>query len=297
MAALSGYFRGFSPPTLAGLGAIGLWSLLALFTTATQGVPPFLLTALTFGLGGLAGLAVVAIRGRLGALRQPLLAWALGVGGLFGYHAAYFAALKFAPPAEASLINYLWPLLIVLFSALLPGEKRLGRRHIIGALCGFGGVLVLALAKGVAGVGAGFGHGVVLGYGLALACAFIWSAYSVLSRAMAQVPTEAVAGFCLATAALAFLCHLAFEPALWPQGFLSWGAVLLLGLGPVGAAFFLWDLGMKRGDIRFLGTASYAAPVLSTLALVLGGQAVLTPALGIACALIVLGAWVSRPRA
>ncbi len=281
-----------SGPTVCGLLAILLWGLLALLTAATDGVPPFLLTALTFAIGGGLGLALLIARGDLDKLRQPATAWALGVGGLFGYHAVYFAALKAAPPAEASLIAYLWPLLIVLFSGLLPGEK-LGLRHVLGALLGFAGVILLALAKGGIGSAEAFP---VLGYSLALAAAFIWAGYSVLSRRMAEVPTEAVVGFCLATALLAGCAHLALEPAGLPQGAGTWLAILALGLGPVGAAFFLWDIGMKRGDIRFLGTASYAAPVISTLALVAAGRAEAGWPLALACALIVAGALIARSR-
>ncbi|MCA0406300.1 MAG: EamA family transporter [Proteobacteria bacterium] len=276
----------FSPATIAGFLAIGLWALLAWLTTMTAGLPPFLVTAITFGIGGLAGLAVVAARGQLAALRQPLSAWALGVVGLFGYHAAYFAALKLAPPAEVSLVNYLWPLLIVLFSGFLPGERLL-MRHVTGALLGFAGVAVLAVSKG------GFSGGQWAGYALGLLAAFLWSAYSVLSRRMADVPTEAVAGFCLATALLAGAVHLAVEPRVLPSAS-AWVALVALGLGPVGAAFFLWDAGMKRGDIRLLGLASYATPVLSTLVLILAGQAEPSLALLLACALIVVGAVVAR---
>lgn len=283
---------GLSLSTLAGLGAILLWGLLALLTASTAGVPPFLLTALTFAIGGGLGLLVLILRGQLGRLRQPAGAWALGVGGLFGYHAVYFAALKSAPPAEASLIAYLWPLLIVLFSGLLPGEK-LGLRPVFGAIAGFAGVLLLALAKGGIGAGSAIPW---LGYGLALACAFLWAGYSVLSRRFAEVPTEAVVGNCLVTALLAALAHLALEPAGLPQGAGTWLAILALGLGPVGAAFFLWDIGMKKGDIRFLGTASYAAPVISTLALVAAGRAEAGWPLALACLLIVGGAVIARPR-
>lgn len=281
-----------SLPTFAGLGAILLWGLLALLTASTAGVPPFLLTALTFAIGGGLGLLVLILRGQLGRLRQPAGAWALGVGGLFGYHAVYFAALKSAPPAEASLIAYLWPLLIVLFSGLLPGE-RLGLRPVLGAMAGFAGVLLLALAKGGIGGGTAIPW---LGYGLALTCAFLWAGYSVLSRRFAEVPTEAVVGNCLVTALLAALAHLALEPAGLPQGAGTWLAILALGLGPVGAAFFLWDIGMKKGDIRFLGTASYAAPVISTLALVAAGRAEAGWPLALACLLIVGGAVIARPR-
>jgi drug/metabolite transporter (DMT)-like permease len=272
--------------TLVGLGAVALWSLLALFTAATGTVPPFQLAAMTFAIGGTVGLLSWLLRP--GALRQPPVVWALGVGGLFGYHALYFAALRLAPPAEAGLLNYLWPLLIVLFSALLPGERLRGA-HVIGALLGFAGVVVLM--SGRADLNLRAEHG--LGYLCAFTAAFVWSGYSVLSRRFGSVPTDAVAGFCLATSGLSFLCHLAFETTVWPADAPQWAALIALGLGPVGAAFYLWDIGVKRGDIRLLGVGSYAAPVLSTLFLVLAGYAEPTLALALACALIVAGALVA----
>ena len=237
-------------------------------------------------MGGALGLVVAGLRGGLGTLRQPPHVWLVGVGGLFGYHALYFAALKSAPPAQAGLIAYLWPLLIVLLSATLPGE-RLHARHVVGGLLGFAGVVVL-----IGGAKGGFAPEAryLVGYGLALACAFVWSSYSVLSRRLSDVPTEAVAGFCLATAALALACHALFEVTVWPENARQALAVLALGAGPVGLAFYVWDIGMKRGDIRALGVASYAAPVLSTLLLVATGYAAATPSLLLACGLIVAGA-------
>ncbi len=274
-----------SGATLAGCGAILLWGLLALFTAATEGVPPFQLTAMTFAIGGFAGLGIVLARGGAHKLMPPLSAWAVGVGGLFFYHAIYFSALKLAPPAEASLIAYLWPLLIVLLSALLPGERLLPK-HVLGAMVGFAGVAALGLSK----AGFSFEAKYLTGYLFALACAFVWSGYSVLSRRLAAIPTESVASFCIATAALAALCHLSFETWVQPKSPAVWLAILALGLGPAGAAFFLWDHGVKNGDLRFLGVASYAAPVISTLALIIAGAAEPTLALGIACALIAAGA-------
>ena len=275
-----------SPATLTGALAILLWAGLALLTAASGEVPPFQLAALTFAIGGLVGLAYAAARGKLAALRQPWRFWLHGAGGLFAYHALYFAALRNAPPAQAGLIAYLWPLLIVLFAGLLPGE-RLTARHILGALIGLAGVGVLLLSGGA---GAVFETRYASGYACALAAAFVWAGYSVLSRRFSGVPTEAVAGFCLATAALAALCHVLFETTLWPQGAGQWSAVLGLGAGPVGLAFYVWDVGMKQGDIKLLGVASYAAPVLSTLLLVAAGFAAPSLALGLACALIVGGA-------
>lgn len=278
--------------TRIGLVAIGLWSTLALFTAFTGQVPPFLLTALTFAIGGMVGLAAALLGPGPGVLVQRPLAYLHGVGGLFGYHVLYFAALKFAPPAEAGLINYLWPLLIVLLSAALPGGG-LRRTHVLGALIGFAGTALLLLGKGgISGIDPAF----VPGYLAAFAAAFVWAIYSVASRLFAAVPTQAVAGFCLVTAVLAALCHLLWETTVWPAGAGEWMAVAGLGIGPVGLAFYAWDVGMKQGDVRLLGVAAYAAPVLSTLLLVLAGFAAPSLTLALACLCIVGGAWVATRR-
>ncbi len=281
--------------TLVGAGAVVLWSLLALLTAASGHVPPFELAAMTFAVGGALGLAFAATRGRLGALAQPWPVWLVGVGGLFGYHALYFAALRLAPPAEASLIAYLWPLLIVLMSALLPGEP-LNARSIVGALLGLGGAATLFWDKfGGAGLDSISGR-TTIGYLLALGCAFVWSSYSVLSRLLKSAPTEAVAGFCLVTALLATVFHFATETTVWPENAVQGAAVVGLGLGPVGLAFYLWDYGVKNGDIRLLGVAAYAAPALSTLVLVAAGFAPATLSLALACALIVGGAGIASSK-
>ena len=274
-----------------GVGAIAvlLWALLALFTAASGQVPPFQLAAMTFAVGGALGvMSWIRRPERIKLLRQPWTVWALGVVGLFGYHFFYFTALRNAPPAEAGLIAYLWPLLIVLFSGLLPGET-LNWRHIVGALMGFAGAGLLITGGGGLTVEGQY----ALGYGAALVCALTWSSYSVLSRRFADVPTDVVIGFCLVTAVLAALCHLALEETVWPADGIEWLAVLGLGLGPVGAAFFAWDVGVKKGDIQALGAASYGAPLLSTLILVALGFAQASATLAIACLLITGGAIVA----
>lgn len=269
--------------TLIGATAILMWATLGVAAAATGSVPPFLMNALCFSISG--GLAVLwlAVRGQLRrALVQPPAAWALGVTGLFGYHALYFFAFRSAAAVPVNLLNYLWPLLIVLFSGLLPGEK-LKRVHVIGALLGF-----LGAALVVGGQGSALSWSEGAGYAAAIAAAVTWAAYSVTSRRLASVPSEAVAGFCLATALLSFVCHFLFEPAGWPQDTLTWATVIGAGLFPVGLSFFVWDYGMKHGDIQFLGVAAYATPILSTLLLVLAGFGAFTPAV-LAGAVLVTG--------
>ena len=271
--------------TLIGLTAILIWSLLSVLTVATGTIPAFQLAAMTFAIGAAVAFASFIWRpAAFGTLRQPLIAWVVGVGGLFGYHALYFLALRFAPPAEAGLLNYLWPLLIVLFSSLLPGE-RLARHHIIGALLGLAGTALLFAGNS----GDGFAPGQIPGLAAAFVAAFVWAAYSVMSRKFKAVPTDAVAGFCLATALLAALVHGMVETTVWPQTMAQWLAITALGIGPVGAAFFAWDIGMKRGDIRVLGAASYATPLLSTGFLIAAGFARPSVAIAIAAVLIAGG--------
>ena len=285
--------------TLIGLTAILMWSLLAVLTVATGKIPAFQLAAMTFAIGALVGfLTWVGRPDAVSALRQPPLVWVVGVGGLFGYHALYFLALRFAPPAEAGLLNYLWPLLIVLFSSLLPGE-RLRLHHVIGALLGLAGTVLLLAGN----FGGGFAPGQAPGLIAAFVAAFVWAIYSVMSRRLKSVPTDAVAGFCLATALLAAVMHGMIEVTVWPDTSAQWLAIIALGVGPVGAAFYAWDIGMKRGDIRVLGAASYATPLLSTGLLILAGFAKASPNILIAAVLIAGGGLIAakdmiarRPR-
>ena len=275
--------------TVIGFSAILMWSLLALFTAASGSMPPFQLSAICFAIGALPGIALFVARPeRLKLLRQPPAAWATGIIGLFGYHFLYFTALRNAPPAEAGMIAYLWPLFIVLGSAMLPGE-RLRIVHIVGAVIGFAGALLIL--SGRIGGSEQFSDGQrYMGYAAAFACAFTWAGYSLLSRRFGEVPTDAVTGFCLATSVLSAISHLFLETTVWPQAASEWLAILGLGLFPVGLAFYAWDHGVKKGDIQLLGVASYAAPVLSTLSLIAAGFAEATWQILLACLLVPGGA-------
>ena len=277
--------------TVAGLGAIALWSSLAALTVLSGDVPPFQLTAMAFAIGTLVGVAFARARGlSLGVLRDvPLASWALGIYGLLGYHVCYFAALRQAPALEASLINYLWPLLIVVFAGFLPRRldgRPLAAQHVLGAAVAFAGTaLILVQTQRAAGF-----NGAWTGYLSAVAAALIWSSYSVASRLFRDVPSTAVTGFCGCTAMGAALIHLMTETPVWPASMGQWLAIAAMGLGPLGLAFYLWDEGMKHGNMLRLGLASYATPLLSTLVLAVSGLGVVSPVLAVAAALVSAGA-------
>ncbi len=252
--------------TQVGFVAIFLWSFLALFTVGTSPVPPLQLNAICFAIGGSIGLIWAWKTGGFSSLKDvSWVVYAFGTAGLFGYHFLYFSALRNAPAAQAGLIAYLWPILIVLFSGLLPGEK-LRRGHILGASISFAGAALVVL-----GGATGFDPAFATGYALAAGCALTWSGYSVISRKFAATPTISVAVFCILSAALSVFGHLVLEETIWPATKLGWASIIALGTGPVGLAFYVWDIGVKKGDIQLLGVASYAAPLLSTLALVAAG--------------------------
>ncbi len=276
--------------TLIGLIAVLLWATLAPLTVLTAGVPPFQLVAMSFTLGTGIGLAYLAARpeARTELKRITWPAALLGVAGLLGFHFFYFLSLSLAPPLEANLVNYLWPLLIVLFSALLPNAQgRLRAHHLLGAALAFLGAM-LAITKGRALPPLSFDA--LAGYGAALLSALTWSGYSVLSRRFANVPSSAVTIYCAATAIAAAFAHFSLEPTTWPLSATQWLAAAGLGLGPVGLAFYVWDHGCKHGDLRVLGTSAYFAPLLSTILLVLFGLAAGSPVLWIAAFAITGGA-------
>lgn len=276
--------------TLVGLATIAIWSTLAILGVAAGPIPPLQLVAMAFTLVFALTLLIWTARGERPwqHLAMPLPVWMLGITGLFGYHLLYFIGIQAAPPAEANLINYLWPLLIVLFSALLPATSGVGSLrwfHVAGAGFGLAGTALIVTD----GTGFAFDPAHATGYLAAAGAALTWSSYSVLSRRVAHISTNAVGGFCGATAVIAWLAHFALEPTVWPQSTWSWLAVAGLGLGPVGSAFFLWDHAVKHGDLRVLGAAAYAAPLLSTLSLVLFGFAAPSWGLALACLLIAGG--------
>lgn len=271
--------------TLIGFSAVAMWALLALLTDASGAVPPFLLSAITFAIGTSVGLVARLVSPPAERVRIPPQVWIIGIAGLFGYHFFYFTALRNAPAVEASLIAYLWPLFIVLGSALMPGE-RLQWHHVAGAALGLAGTFLIVTRGG----GLSFDSRYAFGYAMAGVCAFVWSAYSLLSRRFPAVPTSVVTWFCAATSLLSLICHFILEETVLPSTAGEWLAVAGLGLMPVGLAFYAWDIGVKRGNIQVLGAASYAAPLLSTLVLIVSGFAEPSPAILVACVLITSGA-------
>lgn len=274
------------PPTVLALIAIGLWGTLAAISVHLKHVPPFLLVGITLLIGGLMSIH------RLREWRASWKQLALGVYGLFAYHLALFIALREAPAVEANLVNYLWPLLIVVLTPLFRAGHGLHARHIVGALLGFAGAALL-----VTGGRLDLQWQYLTGYGLAAAAAVIWSTYSLMSSRMGSTSTAQVGLYCVVSGVFSLLGHVLLESE-YSLIASDWPWLIALGIGPMGLAFFAWDAALKRGDPRRIGLLSYLTPLLSTLGLVLTGGGAFTALSAMAMVLIiggaVIGTWPQR---
>ena len=270
---------------LLALAAIALWGTLAPLGVQLAHIPPFLLTGLGLLVGSLISLPLA--RFRLSRWRVPLPTLLVGVYGLFGFHFLLFIALRNAPAVEANHINYLWPLGMVVMAPLFLKDVQLRGRHIVAALVGFTGAAIAILGRGGPSTATVEFHS---GYVIALASAFVWASYSLLTRRLPAFPTAAVGGFAAASGVLSLVCHALLEPAvaLSTQDLVL---IAILGLGPLGGAFFLWDAAIKVGDTRRIGLLAFATPILSTVMLLLTTGQALQWNVAVAAALVVGAAW------
>jgi len=268
---------------LLALGAIVLWASLAALATLLSDIPPFLLTGIGLLIGSLISLPVSKFN--LATWKIPIKTLGIGVYGLFGYHLMLFIALQTAPAVEANLVNYLWPLFIVVLSPLFTKALKLRLRHLVAASAGFAGAALAISSGGISNSAFGF----QVGYLFALAAAVIWATYSLLSTKVPAFSTSAIGLFGMVSGVLALGAHFVLETPVQISG-TDWLLLVVLGLGPLGGAFYFWDAALKVGDPRRIGLLAFLTPLLSTaLLLLVTGQA-LNWQLVVATLLIVGGA-------
>ncbi len=266
---------------LYALGAIALWASLASLGVSLTHIPPFLLTGITLIIGSVPAWPFV-LRDP-SQWRIPMRTLALGVYGLFAYHFLLFIALRHAPPVEANLVNYLWPLFIVVLAPVVLPGVALRVPHVVAALLGFGGAAIAIVG------GRELSGTLAWGYIPAAAAAFIWATYSLMTKRVTAFPTTAIGLFGLVSGALSLLCHVLLEPSVALQA-RDWSLLAVLGLGPLGGAFYLWDKALKLGDARHIGILSYITPLASTALLIVVSGRSFSWSIGLATAMIISAA-------
>ena len=266
---------------LAALGAVILWGSLAALGASLSNIPPFLLTGIGLVIGGLVSLPLAKFDFK--KLKVSWTALLVGVYGLFGYHAALFAGLQNAPSVQANLVNYLWPLLIVVLAPIFIRGNTLTLRHVLAALVGFIGAGLAILS------GAELVSGFAIGYVFAFFAAIFWSTYSLLSNRVA-FKTTAVGTFGFVSGALAIAAHLIFEPATTIQ-LADWPLLIALGLGPLGGSFYLWAYALKNGSPQRVGLIAFLTPLISTTLLLVVTDTPLSPLLAVSAGLIFIAAF------
>ena len=266
---------------LYALGAIALWASLASLGVSLTHIQPFLLTGITLIIGSVPAWPFV-LRDP-SQWRIPMRTLALGVYGLFAYHFLLFIALRHAPPVEANLVNYLWPLFIVVLAPVVLPGVALRVPHVVAALLGFGGAAIAIVG------GRELSGTLAWGYIPAAAAAFIWATYSLMTKRVTAFPTTAIGLFGLVSGALSLLCHVLLEPSVTLQA-RDWSLLAVLGLGPLGGAFYLWDKALKLGDARHIGILSYITPLASTALLIVVSGRSFSWSIGLATAMIISAA-------
>lgn len=249
---------------LVGLVTVFLWSSLTLLAVLIGKFPPFLLIAIALGISSIFGMIHIILNNRfMKVFRQSYKVWLISIFGIFGYHFFYFSALQKAPPETVSLINYTWPFLTVILSSLV-NERKVKWFHLCGGLICFIGItpLIIFNQSSVNWINPEY----LLGYVFSLVAAVIWSIYSVCTSEFKNTPSEFVAVVCFVTSILSFISHLIFENSFQPSTHQLF-FVLMAAIGPLGIAFYSWDYGLKKGDVKLLSLMSYLIPIFSSLLL------------------------------
>lgn len=271
--------------TLTGYGALLMWSCYALMVTFLNDIPTFELLTIVF-LGGFLIMAVrLTIRGEWNKIKQPWLIWLVGIGGIIGNDMANIAALKAAPPIQVTLINYLWPMLVVVLASFLPTE-HFTKKHFISSIIGLMGIYILVThGQGLAG----FNWTYLKGYVLAFSGSLIWAIYCVISRYHSQTPIEMLGMYFGVGVIISLISHFSYENTIFPSS-LQWLILAAMVLTTSGVAYYCWDYGCKKGDVKLLSILTYGNPVISTLVLIAFTPAQYNDYIAVACSFVIL-AW------
>lgn len=267
-----------SQSLILGMITIICWGSIATFGNLLIHLPPFYVLGMSFFFGAIPALFKP---------RELFPSWKVsiwGISGYFGYHFFLFYSFRFAPAIEANLINYLWPVIMVILTPVFFKNERLRSYHIIGAAFSVVGSVIMMMGKNDE-----MSFDSMKGYLLALGAALTWPIYTIGKKAMGPISIWAVGGFCLGSSVLCFITHAVIEPRVVLQGHDAW-MLFVMGVGPFGVAFYFWDMALRKGDPKTIGALAYLTPVISTVNLVIFGNQNLSSTTLVAMLLIIGGA-------
>lgn len=193
------------------------------------------------------------------SLRQYGYMAVLGFTGMFLYSALYYFGLMQMSAQEACIVNYLWPMMLVLFSCLLLKEK-LTMMKIVSMVCSFIGIVILSSGSPASADG-NRAAGILC---CMLAAAF-YGLFSVLNKKADYDQSLSMMVFWLTTALCALAAGLAGESWV-PLGGVQWLGMLWLGAVINGAAYLTWALALKEADnTASVANLAYLTPFLSVV--------------------------------
>ncbi len=274
--------------TSIGYCSLLFWAMGAVFTAQLTNIPTFEILSIAFSISFILAAFLLTYTQSWHKIKQPLILWIVGMLGVYGNDALYVLAFKHAPVAQADLINYLWPITVILLATLLPKEK-LTLKHLLSGVLGFLGVYwLITKGQGLQN----FSSKYYLGYMFAFADALVWSVYTLVARYYCETPAEMIGMYCGFGMIFSLVTHFSLETTVAPS-YTQLGIMLLMGLTTQGLAYFFWDFGVKKGDFKLLTILSYGNPILSVFLLVLFGLTTPSWVLFGACFLVGFGGMIA----
>ena len=240
-----------------------LWGAMpALTKDLLNALPPFETLALS---SLFAFLFLFAVNWRVGTLKKLsaekiFTAASLGFLGLFLYSAFFYYGLARMTSQEACILNYLWPLMIVLFSCLLLGEE-LTRQKLLAIGISFAGVVLVM----VGGVDENFSAEKIWGALSCIVAAACYGLFSVLNKMLRLEQKSAMMIIWATTAIFAGAFGYFFEEWTLPSLGEIFG-LLWLGILIDAVAYLTWALALeKTANVAWTANLAYLVPILAIL--------------------------------
>ncbi|MBQ9936120.1 MAG: DMT family transporter [Lachnospiraceae bacterium] len=181
----------------------------------------------------------------------------LGFIGLFVYSALYYYGLSQLTSQEACIVNYLWPIMLVIFSCIILKEKLTAMKA-VAMICSFVGIVVLSMGSGDNSEG-----NVTLGIFSCIIAAACYGLFSVLNKKFNYDQSISMMIFWLVAAVCSTVLGIVTEDWVSLDG-RQWLGMLWLGIVVDAIAYLLWAIALNgTGNTAKIANIAYLTPFLS----------------------------------